>query len=235
MYTNTPGDTQKTPKTKPQNSLFASSFFPYKLALSVHTYVWLVLVKMTVLFFFLNQRKNKQKKKNTSHICFPALFLSDTSVRQHCSVKINTDSFNHCHNNYSGFLAFFSRVKKCPLSIRINLLITSLSHNLIGLMPQVSSAPVFLRDGMDRSWRWTKKQPWVRSHCFCCSLAHIHIRTLTQYTYIRAHIHLCTALLQCSLVSAASLKIIWRFAVGGGEGTRSMTGPTPFGPRSCFA
>lgn len=82
---------QVTPKK--QNSLFAGSFLFYKLVLSVRTYVWLVLIK-TVLF----------PNTNTSHICFPALFLSTTSVRQHCSVRINTDSFDHWHNNHPGFL-----------------------------------------------------------------------------------------------------------------------------------
>lgn len=80
-----------------------------------------------------------------------------------------------------------------------------------------------LRETVHRSWRLLQSA----SHC---SHTHLHARRRTD-TGTPMH----SSTLRGFLVSAVPLKIIWRFAVGGEAGTRSTTGPTPSGPRSCSA
>lgn len=80
-----------------------------------------------------------------------------------------------------------------------------------------------LRETVHRSWRLLQSA----SHC---SHTHLHARRRTD-TSTPMH----SSTLRGFLVSAVPLKIIWRFAVGGEAGTRSTTGPTPSGPRSCSA
>lgn len=138
------------------------------------------------------------------------------------SMRTNTDSFNHwhtwssfitivCHRSpLSGVLLFqcvgSAGSKKCQISIRIDSLLLSVTFERC-----FTRLELFLRERGRERERWCATGGDSFSLPLDCSHTQTHIHTIVP------------------------LKIIWRFAVGGEAGTRSMTGPTPSGPRSCSA